>query len=265
MKKALCLFGKIGSSKGKIDLQNEVDIKPLLCGHNSYNLHFKDFDEFDVFIHSWDIEHQDIVEKIYNPKKSLFEAQKMFSNELAVQKIYSRWYSTKESIKLKKQYEEENNFTYDVVVNARFDTIFNDDVLLNWPDPWTGQFMLSHWIGGADQPVYRSKYGLFPRSHDIFMFSSSQDMDLYSTLFDYLDEYAEYDFCYDSNSCIFTSHRLLPIHLLKHKISFDFTQLSHREHFNLYWRILRERKNPPKSPWEYKKQKWAINGYKLVY
>ena len=39
------------------------------------------------------------------------------------------WYSWHESIKLKQQYEQENNFTYDVVVKLRPDIIFDDHKL----------------------------------------------------------------------------------------------------------------------------------------
>jgi hypothetical protein len=47
------------------------------------------------------------------------------SESTRVQAHYSRWYGFNEVIKLKTEYEKENNFKYDLVINVRMDTLWN--------------------------------------------------------------------------------------------------------------------------------------------
>ena len=84
--------------------------------------------------------------------------------------------------KIKKQYEEENNFKYDLVVNARFDLCFNRP--FDFGNLPTNKF---HIPIEKDKPEYGWPVGR-PEIIDYIFASSSENMDKFSSLFDKLDE-----------------------------------------------------------------------------
>ncbi len=96
----------------------------------------------DVFIHSWDLDNCNNIISGYRKfiKKAVFEKQKDFSKEIEengiIENIFlpaggqlfrtvgnslSFFYSRAKSIELKRGYEKEFGFIYDVVVVCRFD------------------------------------------------------------------------------------------------------------------------------------------------
>ena len=297
MKKALCLYGKIGSSKGNIKSNNEVALRPFLNGHNSFNLRFKNFDGFDVFIHTWDIEHKEVVTKVYNPTDYQIEEQKQFDlpehineynrdsgvdKKFSIFKIYSRWYSAQQSLLLKSRYEKENDFTYDLVISSRFDNIFNDHVLFDFEDFTKTNSLNNLWSCHTlpendgvpiESPelkdnciVNGQKIKGIPRLQENFIFSNSENMDTVSSLFDNLSKYGKEDICYDFDASYaqgkkFTNHRLLPHHLSENNIDIALLNLYKRKDFNIYYIISNERKTGSLNP----KPQWAINTYKSTY
>jgi hypothetical protein len=203
MKIALCLSGYYKSKSGLAASQNGSKyIKDNIL--DKYNV--------DVFVHSWDLENQDLIEDTYSPKKSLFESQKDFREELSL--IDEEWfradlvqknlwrtafsslsmnYSRMRSLQLKKLFEEENSFQYDCVVLARFDL---------------GNRGLEH-----PQPTYVTKINFQPHLDMNFIYtafwyqlncgfaehwiySSSENMDkvgeLYNSLVDYYQKDSSY-------------------------------------------------------------------------
>lgn len=122
-------------------------------GLNSINTWFKDA---DIFIHAWDVSQGEISKEIafspqtyqlndsldniinaFNPKK--YEIEKLKDREQAWKlrreqykkdnivcsdsiQPFSMFYSLKRANHLKKEYEQSNNFVYDVVIRARFDS-----------------------------------------------------------------------------------------------------------------------------------------------
>jgi hypothetical protein len=122
MKIALCLHGMFDSPMDTTS--NGID------GREYIQKHIMDRGDVDVFIHSWDLEKQGLIEAIYQPKKAIFEPQKDFSKLIKErgldtlercprppQSVLSHLYSVTEVIKLPFQ----TNERYDVVVKARFD------------------------------------------------------------------------------------------------------------------------------------------------
>lgn len=122
MKVALCLHGLFDSltdenSKG-------------LDGYNHIKKNILDVVDTDVFVHSWEIEKIDEITKLYNPKSSIFEAQKDFTNIINKNKlntlsapprppfsVLSHLYSVTESMNLAFNSDVE----YDIIIKARFD------------------------------------------------------------------------------------------------------------------------------------------------
>ncbi|ATZ80608.1 hypothetical protein BMW23_0561 [Bodo saltans virus] len=148
----------------------------------------------DVFLHTWtnDKSVEMKIIDLYKPKKYLIESQREFLNtnmnhdvmlssyaryylkENFTKMIYSSWYSVQQSNLLKEQYRLENDFTYDCVIRARFDTIFNQKV-----DCKNSNLDIIN-ISCRDLPVN-------DMTDDRFAYSSNKNMNIYSNIFGYID------------------------------------------------------------------------------
>ena len=119
MKIALCLHGMFDSQMDTTS--NGMD------GRKYIQKHILDKGDVDVFIHSWDLEKQGLIEAMYQPKKAIFEPQKDFSELIKErgldklegcprppQSVLSHLYSVTEVMKLP-------HLKYDIIIKARFD------------------------------------------------------------------------------------------------------------------------------------------------
>ena len=153
MKVAFCLSGNIGGMGGKNSKGAPVDFE--YC-YNSYYKNIISRNDTDVFIHSWSTEFGKELIELYKPVKAIIEPQKEFpdikklkfgggkgTTQLQFFRIRSRAYSMQQVMRLKKQFEIDNDFIYDVVMLTRFDliwhtpvdfSVFNMDFfyILNW-------------------------------------------------------------------------------------------------------------------------------------
>ena len=87
---------------------------------NEYVYRDIDDDEYDRFI------------EIYKPKKSKLETKKQeffYGND----HWSALFYSFSQTVSMKREYELENNFEYDLVVKSRPDVIFNPNEKPQWP------------------------------------------------------------------------------------------------------------------------------------
>ena len=212
------LIGGIGMNKNKnVDLGDYGSESSLVLRYVSKFLkkYVLDNNDIDIFIFSWEVDKEKDFIKYLNPKKMKLISQIDFEipehlkgkNDKRVIAHYSRWYGFKEVMKLRKEYEKENNFKYDLVVNARFDLCFNR--LFNFSSLPTNEFHI---------PIHpnRPMYGWpaeGPEILDHIFASSSENMDNYSNLFDKLDEYTLPDQCPQWNTI--SNHFLMVWHLWK--------------------------------------------------
>lgn len=189
MKSALCLFGKCGGIEGKDGLGKRIDYK--MC-YESYKEHVIDVNNCDVFIHSWDIDIADELMELYQPKLNLFESQKIFSKK-DDNRLYSRWYSTKESVGLKTLHERVHNFIYDWVMIGRLDLLFFKDFDFSKFD--NNFFNVSAWNAPPLWSRHKTEPDRINRTEtkeglsDMFFISNSKMIDKFSTCYDYLDKY----------------------------------------------------------------------------
>jgi len=122
MKIALCLHGLFDSTT---DMASKG-----LDGFNHIKKNILDGNDVDIFIHSWEVEKENEINELYNPKKSIYEPQINFQkiadsrglNSLKntprlPKNVLSHLYSVTKSVSL--PYEESKN--YDIVIKARFD------------------------------------------------------------------------------------------------------------------------------------------------
>ncbi len=202
MKVALCLHGYFKNAGG---------VEASIRGHDYITSKLLKYD-VDTFIHSWDLENEDLVKSLYKPKHALFEKQIQFEEELKIVKqsdffglqgeapgmyktnntfkALSFLYSRKATMHLKKEYEKDNKFKYDCVILARFDL---------------GQRGKEH-----SQKYYATNFNFNPSldmnflysafwnqlNHgfaDHWFYSNSKNMDKVSRLYDKVVEYYQLD------------------------------------------------------------------------
>ena len=177
MKIAFCLHGNVGmlyTHKRNYKWDQYIDYR---IGYTHFKKHIFDINNnVDVFIHSWNTDFEKGIKDIYKPKLSLFEKQKTFGAEWkdevgATRKehMFSRWYSAKESLRLKREYEEKNNFTYDYVISTRFDLLFLQNLNFNLFEDNSLLYV----------PLNKNFMSHNPRILDYFFFSNSKNMDKY--------------------------------------------------------------------------------------
>ena len=186
---ALCLSGIVGGTGGADGKGDMVDLYKIF---NQYKKHILDLNEVDVFLHSWSVDVEDVVCDLYKPKGKKFEEQIMFHdinkgkhrNTNGSHLFYSRWYSINEAMKLKKEYEKENDFEYDMVMISRFDLLWFTDIDFENYD--SKYFWISNW--NHNGPGKRGPYGSQRKAGrgflDFWFFSNSKDMDKFASLYD---------------------------------------------------------------------------------
>ena len=225
MRTALCMYGQGGDMRGGYgpSLQNKPGPVNFKACFDSYKEKIIDVNNCDIFMHTWAVKHEKILRNLYQPKKAIFEPQKVFvkiQNKAIAAR--SRWYSTQQVLRLKKQYEEENNFKYDWVMLLRYDVIFFTEIDFSKFKP--EYFYVSNMNMCPSRPITIEKTPkLFGRiTHpdnitfdlkiieDLWMFSNSNYMDIFSTLYDYLDEYGK-----AFNKAAYSPHTGMWFHLCK--------------------------------------------------
>lgn len=227
MRVALCFYGLVGSKVGKNGKGENLD--PNIA-YEYYKKHIMDVnDEVDVFIHSWSIDAKDKLIELYRPKKECIEKQVEFpqatnhpkklniyyglkakirllftkvfnqakyeewkeSKEKEVFRAYSRWYSSKKALGLKKEYENENGFKYDAVIISRLDCSFFTNVDFSKYD--MNYFYASHRNDAATKEHnYQANYENHKEGFeflDFWFFSNSDNMDKFAILYDEIENY----------------------------------------------------------------------------
>lgn len=129
-------------------------------------------------------EELDSIVETFKPKKYIFESRKdinYWNTTIPEDKQFGSWsneqfYSLYYASLLKREYELENDFRYDVVVRLRTDIWFLDEFLLLTPEPNTAYTSHCSW-----DPQYNCY-----RVGDIFYYSDSHTFDQISEFFKFL-------------------------------------------------------------------------------
>ena len=160
MKVALCYHGiakgknfKSGGLKVGVEDEFELFKKNVIEQNPSI--------EFDVFVHSWSVDHQSEVDQIMHPIASVYEPTRIFKKptfyEIVKEKIkknlgkvyeyqrvnniYSRWYSFQKVCDLVKK----SDIEYDLVIVLRFDMVILNPIIFKDLDK--NHFYSGNWIG----------------------------------------------------------------------------------------------------------------------
>jgi len=220
MKIALCLAGKIGTSGSK-NRDGSSEKIVLDIGYRHYKRHILRKNNIDVFIHCWDTQFESEILSRYQPKAYIFEPQIYWEQPEYIKDSYhrynnffSRWYSPKIVMQLKREYEHKYNFQYDCVMLGRFDQAWEIDVIFDNFD--MNYFYSGHWCEmfhknkrmfkggrGVLYDLMRQKKKIPPLVHkhkgyphplgrgilDFWFFSNSEMMDTLCTFSDHVNEY----------------------------------------------------------------------------
>lgn len=245
MKIAVCLHGKIGGLGGKDGAGGGEEIV-LPMGYSHFLkrvIHPNKNHDVDFFIHCWDRNYKKDLEILYSPKGIEVEKQIKFkipesikgdTKEQPTRKNshYSRWYSYKKSVLLKKAQEKKMGFIYDGVLSTRFDMAWKWDLVFDEMDPkkfWMSQMYFYEVDGKKYYPhelrslsedkqkrVKKIKIG-YPHTKgvwDAWFYTNSENTNLVSDLFDNMDELLTVDL----KSTKISHHKILEAYLRKTKL-----------------------------------------------
>ena len=237
MKVALCLFGNAGyKQKLAGNDPSNLDSYDLTIPIESIKDNIAKPHNADVFIHSWSKEHSNLINKVFEPISAIYEEPRNFSRHVEHKKnfIQSRWYSEYQSNKLKKIYEKENGFNYDVVVHSRLYVIWFNKIILNNKDE---TLFVSHWnktlndnkLGPFDKENVYQGYAL----HDWWFYGSSDTMDNLSKV--YKHKYL----LYFQNKRTWNAHRFPYLKAVNQKSNIEFVHFRGFD-FELYRRYIRD-------------------------
>jgi hypothetical protein len=197
MRSAICLFGNVGGTKDSFQAGEPCDFEDCF---RTIKKHIISPNSADVFIHSWSVEFERELRRLYKPKRALFERQKLFACPYVtghhrlqrperIRRITdveqrntlmrdfaarSRWYSNQQVLLLKSEYERRNRFFYDWVMVLRFDIVFNHDL----------------YFGGLARNRFYASHKTSEGLYDLWYLGSSKYMDRFADLYNHYDDYA---------------------------------------------------------------------------
>ena len=218
MRVAYTINGLIGGFVGRNSQTSDKSNDSVIILEYVSNLLYKNIiqpNNADVFIFSWHTNFENQFKENLNPKRMKLEKQIDFTipdhlksgNTDRVKGHMSRWYGVKEVINLVWEYENENNFEYDLVVNARFDICWNRKYDLFNLNPNNFHIPI-HW----DKPHWGWPLQN-PEISDHIFATNSNWMKHYATLYDKIDEYTLPGQCPQWNTI--SNHFLMVWHLRK--------------------------------------------------
>ena len=110
---------------GKIAICLSGQLRTGILAHNVFRRFFGSLGNYDVFYHTWTLKRDTSrqVQELYNPVRFM-EEPPLDVHEVG--SFGSMLYSIMQANELKKQYEIENNFRYDLVIKTRFDLIYHE-------------------------------------------------------------------------------------------------------------------------------------------
>lgn len=172
---------------GKTAICISGQLRTGIPGHNVFRRFFSSLENYDIFYHTWTLA-PDVslkLQSLYNPTKFIEEDPSTTKN---VGNFGNMLYSIMMSNELKKQYEIENNFRYDVVIKTRFDLIFHENARF----PSTPIIPRTIYSSGGNTGINNTDYEHHGIS-DLIFWGDSQSMDIATNTFRYYKYTALYN------------------------------------------------------------------------
>jgi len=190
---AVCLSGQARHWRIAAD-----NIKKFF-NYDTHHFHYGGQIETDYFIHTWDtntwrypksnhgiyenIKHndKDEIEKTFNPK--VIEQEEFDQNKYILAwdpMFYSFW----KSVMFKRNYELENNITYNVVIKARLDVIYDPTNQIRFQEINPSFNGLIPGFCYSSQPINKFSYEFnYNNFDDVIFYGDSRTMDIISDLY----------------------------------------------------------------------------------
>lgn len=198
------------------------------------------YPEIDIFIHTWNIQdgHQPdsrvnistinslftpkdlMVEKYHVLKSSSIIEAKSYDKARSTNNVLSMYYKIMKCNKMKTKYGVNNNTDYDCVIRMRPDINLKSEFIIN-----------KEYLNDINIP----KFGDFGGINDQCAYGNSANMNIYSSLFNFIEVYLT------GNEMILNPEMLLKYHLFKNNLHinrFDlaYTLLCHGKELDNYTR-----------------------------
>lgn len=172
---------------GKIAVCISGQLRSGIQGIEVFRKFFSTLGNYDVFYHTWtlDKDTSNKVQELYSPVQFLEEPP---ADIVEVGNFGNMLYSIMMANELKKRYEIENNFRYDLVIKTRFDLIFHPTALF----PTTPILPRTIYSTGGNTGINNTDYEHHGIS-DLIFWGDSQSMDIATNTFRYYKYTALYN------------------------------------------------------------------------
>lgn len=198
--------------------------------HRSQLTNFIQPNNADVFISTWDVlgmaKHDKLQREEFQEPINIQHIQELYGPNLKKLAVFnfdeirptfpdifyvgmlSMYWQIKKANDLRKEYEREQDFQYDLIFRSRPDLLFHTGLEIDNP----GSLGETLWVYGLTEHWVK----------DVFALGTSVTMDVYSQLYDKLPEYATIRDSFvppPGETCVFWPEQLLKHHLEANRIS----------------------------------------------
>tara|TARA_Y100000114_G_scaffold37296_1_gene32916 strand:- start:2467 stop:3165 length:699 start_codon:yes stop_codon:yes gene_type:complete len=214
-------------------------------GYTFFKKNLVGFKDMDIFFHSWENSYKGVHHNLtnvdtplnilnyYDPINYIIEPQKLNLSNLDLSPEvfihYSMFYSIFMANKIKKDWEKANNFKYDYVIRSRFDVALLEKLSIS-------EIVKEKSIYSPDVCLYSGVIS------DWFNFSYSEEMDSYTNIFPFMDEFLNEKVLMYSGEQIFT-HQLNKINLDYRKIKCNLSLIRNSKTNTNFWINVDDLKN----------------------
>jgi len=164
---------------GKVAICLSGLVRTGIPAHPVFQKFFSTLGDYDVFYHTWKTDEvtANKVQELYSPTSFLQEDP---LNKLAESSFGSMLYSIMMANELKKRYEIENDFRYDLVIKTRFDLVFDENSYFPKDPRWPRTIYSLGGNTGLNHTDYEN-HGI----SDLIFWGDSQSMDLATNVYRY--------------------------------------------------------------------------------
>lgn len=150
MRVALCMRGAVSKESGAFFTSDQLyahsNFVDYVACYRSIQRHILQANPnctFDIFCQSWNPELEKELTDLYHPVKALFEDNRLYNEEISAKCKnahdfggISQALAFEKSIQLEKDYAQEKNVSYDLIILYRYDILLWKDIRLeNYVDP----------------------------------------------------------------------------------------------------------------------------------
>jgi len=176
MKIAICLSGQLRTFKttypGIVRYFDSLNTDYFIHTWSANTWHKTNKEKVIPHIHTQiDKSDIDLAIELFNPKKYQIDKNKIFDVDVS----QSQQYSALMCNNIKKKYEDENNFKYDIVVKCRFDLLWPVNKIFETKNFQKNTVYFSY--------IERTKFPEFPMAMDKMYYGDSNTMDKISEIY----------------------------------------------------------------------------------